>query len=154
MADLKEWRKNRDSVNRATKDLRSRLKQAEEKNGSLKTANAKLNKEIEENRAFVSKLRALKARNNKLTEDLKYWEKKHYDCHHELATLKEQYELLDNRKQELALQTQSDAQTHQNMELKVQEFKDKFVEINDKYRRLLETKKFWVSLLINLNAIR
>ena len=141
MLDLKEWRKNRISVNRTTKDLKSRLQRAEEKVNSLTTTNAKLTKELEENSAFISKLRALKARNNKLTEDLKYWEKKHYDCHHELASLKETYASLEDQKQALELQTQSAAQTHQNMEGKLQDFKDKFVEINDKYRRLLESNK-------------
>ncbi len=139
MVDLKEWRKNRVSVNRATKDLKSRLKVAQEKVNSLTTSNEKLTKEIEENSAFISKLRALKARNKKLQEDLTYWEKKHYDCHHELSSLKEQFESMQNKNQELEMQTQSAAQTHQAMQQKVQEFKTKFVNINDKYHRLLES---------------
>ncbi len=139
MADLKEWRKNRDSFNRNTKDLKSRLKVAQEKVNSLTVSNEKMAKEIEENSAFISKLRALKARNKKLQEDLTYWEKKHYDCHHELAGLKEKHEITANKNQELELQVQSAAQTQQAMQQKVQEFKTKFVEMNDKYHRLVES---------------
>jgi len=141
MADLKEWRKNRDRFNRSTKDLKSRLKVSQEKVISLTASNEKMAKEIEENSAFISKLRALKARNKKLQEDLTYWEKKHYDCHHELANLKERVEGIETRNQELELQSQTATQTHQAMQQKVQEFKTRFVEINDKYHRLVETNK-------------
>lgn len=141
MADLKEWRKNRDRFNRATKDLTSRLKVSQEKVVSLTSSNEKMAKEIEENSAFISKLRALKARNKKLQEDLTYWEKKHYDCHHELAGIKEKIETIEARNQELESQSQSAIQTHEAMQQKVQEFKTRFVEINDKYHRLLASNE-------------
>lgn len=141
LVDLKEWRKNKAGYNRATKDLKSRLKISQEKVNSLTTTNAKLAKEIEENSAFISKLRALKARSKKLQEDLTYWEKKHYDCHHELATLKEKMEGIEAKNQELELQTKSAAQTQQSMQQKVLEFKTRFVNINDKYHKLVESNK-------------
>lgn len=141
MADLKEWRKNKDKFNREVKDIKSQLKVANEKVIRLTNANEKMAKEIEENNAFVSKLRSLKAVNKKLKEDIKYWEKKHYDTHHELAALKDTFEELTNKHQSLELQSQSVSQNNQQMLQKVQEFKTRFVDVHNKYHKLLESQK-------------
>ena len=141
MADLKEWRKHKDKFNREVKDIKSQLKVAKEKVVRLEAENAKLKKEIEENNAFVSKLRSLKAVNKKLKEDVKYWEKKHYDTHHELAALKITHEELENQHRTLELQSQSATQNNQQMLQKVQEFKTKFVDVHNKYHKLLESRK-------------
>ena len=141
MADLKEWRKHKDKFNREVKDIKSQLKVAKEKVARLEADNAKLKKEIEENNAFVSKLRSLKAVNKKLKEDVKYLEKKHYDTHHELAALKITHEELENQHQSLELQSQSVTQNNQQMLQKVQEFKTKFVDVHNKYHKLLESRK-------------
>lgn len=141
MVDLKEWRKNKDKFNREVKDTKSQLKVANEKVVQLTTANQKMAKEIEENNAFVSKLRGLKARNKKFAEDIAYWEKKHFDTHHELAALKITHEKLANQHQALELQSQSVTQNNQQMLQKVQEFKTRFVDVHNKYHQLLETQK-------------
>jgi len=83
--NLKEWTNDRASFNRQFKDVKTKLKLAEEKAARLAVTIEKQNKEINENKAFVANLRSLKAQNKKFKEDLKYWEKKHYDTHHELA---------------------------------------------------------------------
>ena len=141
MADLKEWRKNKDKFNREVKDTKSQLKVANEKVLRLTTINGKQAKEIEENNAFVSKLRGLKARNKKFAEDITYWEKKHFDTHHELAALKISFEELTNKHQSLELQSQSATQDNQQMVDKVQEFKTRFVDVHNKYHQLLEAQK-------------
>ena len=141
MADLKEWRSNRDKFNRISKDLKGQLKVANEKIARLTTQNAKLAKEIEENNAFVSKLRALKARNAKLTEDLQYWEKKHYDTHHELAGIKDRIPELEAKIQTLEAKNQTVAQNNAQMEQKVLEFKTRFVNMNNKYHQLVESQQ-------------
>ena len=102
------------------------MKVAEEKVVKLTTKSERLEKEIEENKAFVAKLRSLKAQNSKFKEDLKYWEKKHYDTHHELANLKTKVDGIVERNQELEMVNQSAAQSNQQMLQKVQEFKTKF----------------------------
>jgi len=140
LADLKDWRSNRDKFNRTTKDLKGKLKVANEKIARLTTQNEKLAKEIEENNAFVSKLRALKARNSKLTEDLKYWEKKHYDTHHELAGIKDRIPELEAQIQTLETQNQTVTQNNAQMEQKVLEFKTRFVNMNNKYHQLVENQ--------------
>jgi len=116
--NLKEWNNDRAAFNRQFKDLKGKLK----------------------NKAFVAKLRSLKAQNAKFKEDLKYWEKKHYDTHHELANLKAKVDGIVERNQELEMVNQSAAQSNQQMLQKVQEFKTKFVDMNNKYHKLLENK--------------
>lgn len=141
MADLKEWRKHKDKFDREVKDTKSRLKVANEKIARLLSANGKMAKDIEESNAFVSKLRVLKAKNKKLTDDLAYWEKKHFDTHHELASLKDTFEELNNKHQSLELQSQSASQDNQQMIDKVLEFKTRFVDVHNKYHKLLESQK-------------
>ena len=139
--NLKEWTTDRASFNRQFKDLKNKLKLEEEKVARLTGTIEKQNKEINENKAFVANLRSLKAQNKKFKEDLKYWEKKHYDTHHELATLKSKVDGIMERNQELEMVNQSAAQSNQQMLQKVQEFKVRFVDMNNKYHKLLERRK-------------
>ncbi|MFK7984360.1 MAG: hypothetical protein AB8G86_30590 [Saprospiraceae bacterium] len=139
--NLKEWTTDRASFNRQFKDVKNKLKLAEEKIARLTGTIEKQNKEINENKAFVANLRSLKAQNKKFKEDLKYWEKKHYDTHHELATLKSKVDGVMERNQELEMVNQSAAQSNQQMLQKVQEFKVRFVDMNNKYHKLLERQK-------------
>jgi len=139
--NLKEWTTDRASFNRQFKDLKNKLKLAEEKVARLTGTIEKQNKEINENKAFVANLRSLKAQNKKFKEDLKYWEKKHYDTHHELANLKTKIDGIVERNQELEMVNQSAAQSNQQMLQKVQEFKVRFVDMNNKYHKLLERQK-------------
>ncbi len=139
--NLKEWTTDRASFNRQFKDVKTKLKLAEEKVARLSGTIEKQNKEINDNKAFVANLRSLKAQNSKFKEDLKYWEKKHYDTHHELANLKTKVDGIVERNQELEMINQSAAQSNQQMLQKVQEFKVKFVDMNNKYHKLLESRK-------------
>ena len=139
--NLKEWTTDRASFNRQFKDVKAKLKLAEEKVARLTTTIAKQTKEMDENKAFVANLRSLKVQNRKFKEDLKYWEKKHYDTHHELATLKSKVDGVMERNQELEMVNQSAAQSNQQMLQKVQEFKVRFVDMNNKYHKLLERQK-------------
>lgn len=139
--NLKEWATDRASFNRQFKDLKTRAKLAEEKVAKLTTTIEKQAKEINDNKAFVTNLRSLKAQNSKFKEDLKYWEKKHYDTHHELANLKTKIDGIVERNQELEMINQSAAQSNQQMLQKVQEFKVKFVDMNNKYHKLVESRR-------------
>ena len=139
--NLKEWTTDRASFNRQFKDLKTKLKLAEEKIARLTTTVEKQTKEMDDNKAFVANLRSLKVQNIKFKEDLKYWEKKHYDTHHELATLKAKVDGVMERNQELEMVNQSAAQSNQQMLQKVQEFKTRFVDMNNKYHKLVESRK-------------
>lgn len=140
-ANLKEWSNDRASFNRQFKDLKARLKVSEEKFAKLTVKSEKQEKEIADNAAFIAKLRSLRAQNAKFKEDLKYWEKKHYDTHHELANLKTKIDGIVEKNQELEMYNQSAAQSNQQMLQKVQEFKTRFVDMNNKYHKLVENRK-------------
>ena len=139
--NLREWATDRASFNRQFKDLKTKAKLAEEKVAKLTVTIEKQAKEINDNKAFVASLRSLKAQNSKFKEDLKYWEKKHYDTHHELANLKTKIDGIVGRNQELEMINQSAAQSNQQMLQKVQEFKVKFVDMNNKYHKLVESRR-------------
>jgi len=139
--NLKEWTTDRASFNRQFKDFKTKAKLAEEKVAKLTGTIEKQAKEINENKAFVANLRSLKAQNAKFKEDLKYWEKKHYDTHHELANLKTKIDGIVERNQELEMINQSAAQSNQQMLQKVQEFKVRFVDMNNKYHKLVESRR-------------
>jgi len=111
--NLKEWTNDRASFNRQFKDLKTKLKLAEEKVARLTGTIEKQTKEMDENKAFLKNLRSLKVQNIKFKEDLKYWEKKHYDTHHELATLKSKVDGVMEKNQELEMVNQSAAQSNQ-----------------------------------------
>ena len=140
-SSLKEWNKDREIYNRQLKDLKSKLLKSEEKAAKLGAKASKLENDIEEYKAFGAKLRSLKAQNAKYSEDLKYWEKKHYDTHHELAELKTKVDGIVEKNQALEMTNQSARQSNNQMLQKVQEFKAKFVDINNKYHKLVENRK-------------
>ncbi len=139
--NLKEWTKDRTIFNRQFKELKAKLKTSEEQVVKLTNKNAELVKEIDDNKAFVARLRSLRAQNVKFKEDLAYWEKKHYDVHHEYATLKTKIDGIMERNEQLELINQTATQNNQQMLKKVQEFKTRFVDMNNKYHQLKEATR-------------
>jgi chromosome segregation ATPase len=136
LVGLKEWKSNKDVFANEAKDLRTKLNYAEEKITRLSNTNAEITKELSENKAYLTNLRVLKAQNNKLAQDVEYWEKKHYDAHHELSAIKAKDEDFHGRIAALQDKINNHDSIMQEMELKVQGFKDKFVFINNKYHKL------------------
>jgi len=137
LEDLKEFKADKDKFNRYLKDYKSKLKVSEEK---LVRANALTKKqaaELKDANEFVSTMRGLKARNKQLQSDLTYWEKKHYDTHHELTSLKATQEAATREYEQLKAKMNAVNVTNQNMILKVQEFKTRFVKVNNDYHALL-----------------
>jgi len=137
LEDLKEFKADKDKFNRYLKDYKSKLKVSEEK---LVRANALTKKqaaELKDANEFVSTMRGLKARNKQLQSDLTYWEKKHYDTHHELTSLKAAQEAATREYEQLKAKMNAVNVTNQNMILKVQEFKTRFVKVNNDYHALL-----------------
>lgn len=140
---LKEWKADKNKYERYVKDYKTKLKTTEEQLAKIKTTFQKQSKELEDAKVFDSKLRGLKSRNKQLENDLAYWEKKHYETHHELTTIKSEYATFEQKYASLELQQQSLHQQNQSMTQKVQEFKTRFVEANQEYHKLMEkTKSF------------
>jgi len=136
--NLKEWTRDRTIFNRQFKEVKAKLKTSEEQVAKLQTKNAELAKEIADNSAFVARLRSLRAQNKKFKEDLAYWEKKHYDVHHDYSALKTKIDGIVERNEQLELINQTATQNNQQMLKKVQEFKTRFVDMNNKYHKLRE----------------
>ncbi len=138
---LKEWKADKNKYERYVKDYKTKLKTTEEQLAKINTAYKKQSKELEDAKVFDSKLRGLKARNKQLENDLAYWEKKHYDTHHELTAMKDSYTSFEKKYADLELQKQTLFQQNQTMTQKVQEFKTRFVEANQEYHKLIEKTK-------------
>ena len=134
---LKEFKKDKSKFDSYLKDYKSKLKVSEEKLAKLSVLSKKQAAELVDANEFVSKVRGLKARNKQLESDLKYWEKKHYDTHHELTSLKNEYTQFQEKHAQLELTMQSVNQANQSMVQKVQEFKTRFVKVNNDYHNLL-----------------
>lgn len=82
-------------------------------------------------------LRLLRVQNRKLTDDCAYWEKKHYDTHHELAELGKKYEKADIQYSELKEYRNGDQIIMDNLKKQIEQYKTKYIDVNSKYRTLL-----------------
>jgi len=84
-------------------------------------------------------LRKTTAQKNKLEKDVEYWEKKHYDTHHELAALVKTHEALTSERDELTEMRNGDAIVIGNMKKQIELFKTKFLDIDQKYKELVKS---------------
>lgn len=137
LEDLKEFKADKDKFNRYLKDYKAKLKVSEEQLARTSALTKKQAAELKDANEFVSTMRGLKARNKQLQSDLTYWEKKHYDTHHELTSLKATQEGMVQKYGQLESKMNAVNLTNQNMILKVQEFKTRFVNVNNEYHALL-----------------
>jgi len=132
-----EWRSERQKFERELKTTTDKLAKtttiAEEYKGKYAEQAAEINKI----RVMEREMRMMKTKLKKLEEDCTYWEKKHYDAHHELAQLKEKSQSLMSEYQELDDLRKGDQILKDNLMTQIQEFKTKFVNINNKYRDLV-----------------
>jgi len=106
----------------------------------LKEQLEKQSARINEAREFASEFRIMKAEKRRLTKDLAYWEKKHYDTHHELAALTISVEKMKEDYKDLNLRFKGAIIEKQNITEKLAEFKTKFVNANNLYHQLKEQK--------------
>jgi len=81
----------------------------------------------------------------KLNENVAYWEKMHYDTHHELAAAKSKVEDLSASIEKLKMEKNGVSLEKDTMRKMVEEYKDKFLKSNEQYRALkqkMEAKAF------------
>jgi len=114
-------------LKRKTSGQASHISDLEEKIQALKSDAEALQKLKSENRKLNTKTK-------KIEEELKYWEKQHYQTHHELTTLKDSSEGM--KMNGIKLQATIDQLNMANKKLssEVSEFKSKFMDINAKYQ--------------------
>lgn len=82
-------------------------------------------------------LRLLRVKNKKLSDDVVYWEKKHYDTHHELAALIKTQEGQSKKYLELESFRNGDQVLMDNLKKQIEQYKTKFIDVNHKYRELI-----------------
>lgn len=131
------WRTERQKLEREFKDSNSRLEKMTMSSNDYQKKYEKQAEQINQIRVMEREMRLLKTKLNKAEQDCTYWEKKHYDTHHELAELKKSTESMDSKYKELEELRKGDEILRNNLLQQVAEFKSKFVNINNKYRDLV-----------------
>jgi len=82
-------------------------------------------------------LRRANTQNKKLSSDIEYWEKKHYDTHHELASLTKEFHSLRVASSEVTDLRKGDQIVIENMKKQLEEYKHRYIDVNHKYRELI-----------------
>lgn len=139
VVDGKEWKVERDELVREVKSLREKLERQIQISKEYKTKYDKQAEEINKVRVMEREIRLLKTKTKKFETDIQYWEKKHYDTHHELAELKKTHDKLNSEYTEVNELRKGDQVLKDNLMSQIQEFKTKFVNINNKYREVMES---------------
>ncbi len=130
----KDWRSAKMKMERELKSTQDRLEKTTIVSNDYKAKYEKQAEAINQIRVMERELRMLKTKNKKFEADIAYWEKKHYDTHHELAQMKIESESISARYKELEALRKGDELLKSNLMGQIQEFKTKFVNINNKYR--------------------
>lgn len=132
-----EWRTERDQLTRELKNTADRLEKSQVIANEYRGKYDKQAEEINKIRVMEREMRSLNTRVKKLDQDCQYWEKKHYDAHHELASLKENVEAMQAKYDDLDQLRKGDEILKANLMEQISEFKTKFVNVNNKYRDLV-----------------
>ncbi len=138
LSDSKDWKRKREQLMRQVKEFQVKHARGQREIETLKAKLVEQTAQIKEAKSFVASLRKLKAENKKLAADLEYWEQMHYKTHHELAATKETLEQLQANHAQLSELKKGGEAEQQKLLTKIEEFKTKFVNMNDKYHKLLE----------------
>ncbi len=136
LSDSKGWAHKQDRLNNEITELRNRITKQKTEAKELKAKLEAQKERMQEVSKFAQEFRNMKATNRKLTKDLDYWEKKHYDTHHELASTLKNIETLKAEHEELILRMKGGQIQQQNMMKKIEEYKTKFVNVNNLYHEL------------------
>lgn len=138
--DLKEWRSDKSKFDSHLKDYKSKLKLSGEQVEKLKALNEKQAAAVINAHEVTGKIRMLNAQLKKYKDDLKYWEKKHYDVNHELTKYKKVYGEVYHQHEDLKKEVEGYQNSIKEMEEKVADYKTRFVNANKEYHELLREK--------------
>lgn len=140
LEDLKEWRSDKNKFDSHLKDYKSKLKLSGEQVAKLKALNEKQAAAVVNAHEVTGKIRMLNAQLKKYKDDLKYWEKKHYDVNHELTKYKKVYGEVYHQHEDLKKEVDGYQNSLKEMEAKVADYKTRFVTANKGYHELLREK--------------
>ncbi len=136
MADMLNWKSDKQKVEKEIRDLKTKLNRYIKSSSDYKFKYEEQIDQIDKINEVKRNTRASKAKIAKLEADIKYWEKKHYDTHHELAELKKSTEAVKNQYLKLEELRKGDEILKSNLVNQITEFKTKYLDISEKYRSL------------------
>lgn len=136
MGDMRAWKSEKDKVQADIANLKNKLTKANQSSADYKAKYESQLAEINGINELKRSVRASKSKINKLETDVSYWEKKHYDTHHELAELKKKSEGYQTEFLKLEELRKGDEVLKSNLVKQITEFKSKFLDVSNKYRSL------------------
>ncbi len=136
LKELKEWKSGKDAFDREMKLLKEKTEHAQQRATSYQKESVRMQDELREAKNQLSNIKLLQTKVNKLQKELKYWEQKHYDTHHELAAHKKENEETVLSNQSLKQQTENQRIEINRLKTDIQQYKDQYVKANDKYHKL------------------
>ena len=140
LKELKEWKKGKDAFDRELSLYKKKSETAEARAERYLAETNTLKQEITDLKTKSESVRRLNSKIRVLEKDLKYWEKKHYDTHHELA---EERKNSEGRISDFEALQSKNANLHdqiKQMEAQVQEYKTQYVVVNDKYHKMVHNR--------------
>jgi len=141
LKELKDWKKGKDAFDRELNLFKKKSETAEARAERYLSETGTLKQEITDLKSRSTSIRQLNTKIRVLEKDLKYWEKKHYDTHHELAEERKSKEDRVTDFEDLKSKNSALHDQIAKMETQVQEYKDQFVVVNDKYHKLAFNNK-------------
>jgi chromosome segregation ATPase len=136
----KGWANQKISLDREIENLKERLLVSRKETKELQRKIEAQVEKMQEVSKFAKEFRIMKSTNRKLTKDLTYWEQKQFETNHELATTVKEIEGLKTEREELVLRFKGAQIQKDNMMKKIEEFKTKFVNVNNLYHELKAEK--------------
>ncbi|MGK0308544.1 MAG: chromosome segregation ATPase [Urechidicola sp.] len=134
----KGWGNQKVSLDREIGNLKERILTSMKENKELQNKIDGQVEKMHEVSKFTKEFRIMKSTNRKLTKDLTYWEQKQFETNHELATTTKEIVALKTEQEELVLRFKGAQIQKENMMMKIEEFKTKFVNVNNLYHELKE----------------
>ncbi len=136
LKDSKGWKNTRERLNRTIDDYKFKWNKAEKEKAKSQEKLKEQTEKIEEAAATKKEFRRLRSAITKLKQDITYWEKKHFDTHHELAEAKDRIEGLEIGLKELDMLKKGDEIKQKNLMNKMEEYRTQLVYVNQKYKDL------------------
>ena len=136
LAETKGWKNTKSSLESEIVSNKKRIILGQREIKELKETLEKQTNRINEANKFASEFRIMKAEKRRLAKDLEYWEKKHYDTHHELAALQGTVEKMKADYEDLNLRFKGSLIEKKNVMTKLEEVKTKFVNTHNLYHEL------------------
>ena len=136
MKDSKGWKNKREQFEQEITGWKKKYAVEKKGNQNLKTTLETQNTKMVEVAKFTQEFKNMRASNRKLKKDLEYWEKKHFDTHHELAESITEIKSLQAASVEADLLIKDSENQKENILEQIKEFKTKFVNVNNLYHEL------------------